>query len=163
MNTDMKTKFAGVVVRTICAGLLCLAAVVMPRTASAEQFHPFFIVGATNLYSLSNTTATATSSTNYFLIPGTGDLRLDGSMTCTNVGTSNVVFGFNLSNVDSNSFTTTLPISVTATNNGSNTVVWSALISRTNFIGAQQFRWDSTSTAQTNTVKVNWLRGCFVF
>lgn len=143
---------------------ILIGAVGTPRpTYAVEQFHPFFIVGVTNLYSVSNTTATATASTNYFLLPASGSLRLEASITCTNVGTSNLVVGFNTSSVDSNSFTTTLPITVTFTNNGSNTVIGSALIDRTNFTGLQQIRWDSTSTTQTNTARINWLRGCFVF
>lgn len=139
-----------------------LGAMVTPAYA-VEQFHPFYLIGATNLYSVSNTTATATSSTNYSLLPVSGSLRLEASYACTNVGTSNLILGFNTSSVDSNSFTTTLPISVTFTNNGSNTVIASALIDRTNFTGVQQIRWDSTSTTQTNTARINWVRGCFVF
>ena len=76
------------------------------------------------------------------------------SLSCTNAGTSNVVFSFDVS-PDGTTWSTTKPVTATVACNGTNAVVGAVNIAASALPNVQYLRLTSIETTQTNTVTIS--------
>jgi hypothetical protein len=102
---------------------------------------------------ITNATVVTTNSAPVLIDPNV-DLVFWPTATAAGAGTSNCVYGFNVSGSQTLGvgFSTTTPLLITNACNGTNPATGYVIISKTNLIGVTQFRWDSFSTTQTNGV-----------
>ena len=87
----------------------------------------------------------------------THDLSVETTITSTNnVGAATVTnqFDFCLDAAPGTNFTTTQPITTTATANGTNTARSITVVPKSSFDGAQQIRLTKTGTGATNNISV---------
>jgi len=132
--------------------LACLCAFVLP--ASAQSTGSLL----SSPVVISNATTTSLGTATAIQVPYKGaSFTLLPRFSAAGVGTSNVVFTFNLSR-DGSTYTTTGPLSYTLAANGTNGVVGLVTFDATNFANdVRWIKWTALSTTQTNNLTVSAL------
>jgi len=147
-NRNKKT--FGILWMLIIAGLLFMTAPSQAQVVKSFGITNLVIAGpSTNNFGTTNPPVQIWSGRGYALAP---------MLVGTNSGTSNVVFGFNVS-VDGTNFSTTLPITVTNSANGTNPVVGYTLIGPAVLNNARWWRLDQIVTSQTNSLTIQKVIG----
>jgi hypothetical protein len=133
--------------------ILAFGILMAPMAMAIDNFTGVINI-ASGVSAATNTTVTSTSGTALTIRPGQA-LALSPYFAGTQGGTSNVVFGFNVS-VDGTNYTTTPPGNFLFTNsaNGTTGVIGLHQIPASNLFGIQKIRFDSLATTQTNGIFV---------
>lgn len=139
-------------------GLVLLA---VAGVAYAAQFVPGTINVPTALASVNNQTLATTTGTPFDIPQGVAFV-IQPDFTAASTGTSNVIFSFNLS-TDGTNYSTTYPLTVTNTCNGTTNVIGGTVIPAATLAGYKKGRFDQVSTTQGNAVTINAIRTGFFY
>lgn len=101
-----------------------------------------------NNQTLATTTGTA------FTVPQGCGMTFQPNFTAAGAGVSNVVFGFN-GTADGTNWSTTVPLSITNTCNGTTNVIGAVFVSAASLAPYKQIRLDQVITTQGNNVTIN--------
>jgi hypothetical protein len=140
--------------------LLCLLLFILPAPARAQ-------IAATDFSALtsvpasmpSNTTSNSLTSSVINLRQGRG-VALSVRFVAADAGTSNITFGFDVS-LDGTNYSTTQPVSIVATANGTNTVQTYTNVPASWLDNAQKMRLTKVINLQTNVLTINNVTASF--
>lgn len=142
------------------AGLMgAMVVAVVGFTAWAATFTGGVVTAPSYLTSVSNATVYTNSSSVIPLVQNV-DLDLQVALTTTNAGTSNVILGFNAT-MDNVNWSVIPWLNVTNPAAGTTSVTYQVIVPHASLHGIQALRWDTTTTAQTNTVGIGLRWGQF--
>lgn len=129
---------------------------VVSGRALTQAYSSDYIQGAAALQTLTNATITSTASPYFQLPTGSADLGIWLSASSSGAGTSNLTVGVDISPDPAGQtlFTTTQPIQLALTLNGTTAITQYFMISHTNWTGAATAKWTLTKTTQTNPVTI---------